>query len=501
MKKIISIALVAIMVAAFLVIPAAAASKNAQVEIKYSAVAPTVDGVVKAGEYGKKIHSIDYKNDEFISAYDTDKSVKGDFYMTWTDESLYMAWVVKADNHTPIDLEEDYDNNGKIDGADLCHMYMFSCVQFMLSTGAPDASKKTYQKAEWSGNYLEVGLSIQNDGKSKKVAWSKPEGGKTLTVDAWDFSGTRDDAKKTTTYEVRIPWNKSGITKVGNGIKFGLTYAVSDQEQTDPLFDAKVGNMAEWQDGIIGGKNMDAGAVITLTGKSNGGTIDISQDVPEELPDADKTKIPEGASELTIDGVNKSITAEASAIITDIDHIKAYNLKYSYNIVARPVEGKENTYSVVSAEAGPADGNDPTFADIKKGDIILAFHTDGDGETGYDRKVLAEKLSAGDELVLLGIDLAKEELTHKGALVYTTADLSEVTDVSGDESKTDVSEVSKSDESKPSKDTTSSKAPVSEADESEDAEDEDGFPTWAIVLIIVVVVGGVVGVIVAKKKK
>jgi hypothetical protein len=196
--------------------------------------------------------------------------------MTWTDDSLYMAWIVKTAGHWPIDLTKDYNKDGTADaakdGKDLGYMYMFSCVQFMMSTGAPDATKKVYQTAEWSGNYLEVGLSIQKDGQSKKIAWSKPKGGENLAVDAWDFSGARNDAAKTTTYEVRIPWNKSGVKTVGNNVKFGLTYAIGDQEDFD-----KAPNMCEWQDGILDGKNMDAGAVVNLTGKPTDVKIEVSQ--------------------------------------------------------------------------------------------------------------------------------------------------------------------------------------------------------------------------------
>jgi hypothetical protein len=174
-----------------------------------------------------------------------------------------MAWVVKADAHYPVDPVVDYNKDGILNDIDYSFMWQFSCVQFMLCTGAPDASKPgTYQTSQWSGNYLEVGLSIMPDGTSYKIAWSKPVGGENLTLADWDFVGVRDEAAKTTTYEVRIPWVKSGIKTVGNNAQFGLAYAVSDQQD----FNVER-SMCEWQDAILGGKNMDNGAVITLAGK------------------------------------------------------------------------------------------------------------------------------------------------------------------------------------------------------------------------------------------
>ncbi len=269
MKKTVCFLLILLMLSGMLILPSAAVSANAQVTIKAASVVPTINGIVSAGEYGEKIHSVDYDSDEFISDYDQDKSVESDFYMTWTEGSLYMAWVVHSDDHWPI--PEDHEGG-------LGYMWQYSCVQFMLCTGAPDASKPgTYQTGQWSGNYLEAGLSVMSDGSSYKVAWSLPVGGESLTVDDWDFSGVRDETSKTTTYEVRLPWSKIGIKSIGSGTQFGLTYAVATQEH----FDIEP-QMAEWQDAIIGGKNMDAGAVITLSDETTDGDITGS---PLENPD------------------------------------------------------------------------------------------------------------------------------------------------------------------------------------------------------------------------
>lgn len=275
MRKIISILLVLIMALTVLLLPTSAAKANASVKIKYIATPPKIDGVVKPGEYGEKFHSVDYSKDEFISEHDPDKSIKADFYAACDKEYLYMAWVVHTDINKFMPIK-DYDNNGKFDETDLKYMWKYSCVQFIITPGAPKNGTTKYQEGAYNGDYLEVGLAILEDGQSKKTAWEYPNAAKNaLKPDYWDFEGKRDEKAKTTTYEVRIPWNKSGILKAGNGAQFGLTYAIGDQEDYDVEK-----NMCEWQDGILGTKNADAGAVVTLEGFPDPGQIDISLVVP-----------------------------------------------------------------------------------------------------------------------------------------------------------------------------------------------------------------------------
>jgi hypothetical protein len=278
MKKITSIALVLVLAITILLLPTSAAKANAPITFNYISTPPQVDGAVKAGEYGTKIHSVDYSKDEFLDAYDKDRSIKADFYAACDKNYLYMAWVV----HTEINkFMEPGDYDDKKDGfteEDLKHMWKYSCVQFIITPGAPKLNTTSYQTGEYSGDYLEVGLAIVA-GESRKTAWNYPTAGKGLKPDHWDFVGKRDDKANTTTYEVRIPWNKSGILKAGNGAQFGLTYAIGDQELFNDK-DEKTQNMCEWQDGVLGGKKADAGAVITLAGFPDGGQFDVSIDAP-----------------------------------------------------------------------------------------------------------------------------------------------------------------------------------------------------------------------------
>ncbi len=503
MKKVLSFLLVLTFIATFLVLPAAAAPKNHKVDIQYVKKAPVLDGEVKTGEYGLKIHSVDYNNDQFISAFDPTKAIKADFYMAWTDDSLYMAWVVFGDEHTPI--PEDYEGG-------LAHMWMYSCVQFMLSTGAPDASKKVYQTSDWAGNYLEVGLSVMADGSSYKVAWSLPDGGKELTVDDWDFSGKRDEAKKTTTYEIRLPWKKTGIDKVGNDVQIGLTYAVANQEIVrDDAFSSPIKDnvkMAEWQDGILGGKNMDGGAVITLKGKDKDVIVDIEKDDPTKLPKG-KFEVPEGSTELDLDfnKINATIATGSTSVITKIDSIKNYNVKYSNNIHLTPVSGKKNTYSVVAVAQGS--GDNPNF-ELKKGDVVLAFHTDGEGAAGFERAELSKKIVEGDVVVFQGYDLAKGELVNSDPVVYVEKDLATVEDdesddISDDESDDELSTEDSEDDSVTDDDSEDKDESVaqdeSKADESKEETKEDSNTILWIIGIVVALLAIGAGVFFATKKK
>ncbi len=488
MKKIISFAIIAIMINAIMALPASAVTENAQVEISYVDSAPSLDGVVQPGEYKMVINSSKVDTDEFIFALDEDKSVDSDFYMVWDDESLYMAWVVRADEHFPVATDVDYNNDGVTgDAADLGHMWKYSCVQFMLCTGAPNKDEAKYQTGQWSGDYLEVGLSILANSESYKVAWSKPLSGQNLTTDDWDFVGKRDQEKKTTTYEVRIDWNKSGITQVGNGVQFGLTYAVSDQENYD-----NEKSMLEWQDAILDGKKMDAGAVITLKGKSDDSKTDISQKTDVLTPG--NFEVPDDATEIEIDAIRAAIApkndpAILSTIIVETETISSKNVKDTLNILLKPVDGEEDTFEIASSEQ--ASGTIPTFDDFEDGDIIIAFDATS---TSLEN---ASKLAVGDKLVFKGFDLAEGEYANSDALVYVLRDLAaDVSDTSSEVSNESSNEDSKED----SKDT-SSKPEVKE-DSSEDVPNGDNKTLWIIIVVVaVLVIGAAVYFLVIKKKK
>lgn len=494
MKKILAFLLVALTVAALFVVPASAADdKNYKVTVpgvKKGQAAPVPDGVVKAGEYVSKtpIHSFSANRSQFNTEHDEYGDWDVDFYTCWDADNLYLAWVV----HSDIQVGMPSDKLSAAGG--LGNMWEYSCVQFILTPGAPGGTTK-YQTDKWAGNYLECGLTLVDNKEVGKIAWSAPVGLQKMDVNDWDGAIKRDDAAKTTTYEVRIPWKATGVQVKGDNAQFGLTYAASAQEQYTSV---KKG-MLEWQDGILGGKNADNAAVMTLEPIGYEQTVIVPVDpvlkegeVPAEVKDA---------TCITLDGLNKAITGEKAYLITKPtkENIASYNTKYALGLLLEPVEGKTNTYKLVEKVQGAAADKEVIefTTDIKDGMILALIHSDGQKE-GAARRDTAAGVEVGSELYLFGVDVAKGEQLYSNAALYVTS-ATVVDDSSAEESS---KEESSKPESKPESKTESSKVESTPA--SSTAEEEGGMSTTAIVLIVigvVIIIGAVVAVIIVKKKK
>ena len=241
MKRLTAALLAVLMLASAMVIFASAESENTPVTFYAVNTKPVLDGVVKPGEYGDKIHSVDYDNsDEFLDDYDVDHLVKADFYGTWTNEGVYLAWVCYSDVH----VATAYDSE----------MWKYCVVQFCTTPVNP-------MDAEVSEcNELGICVSSEN-GQPHKWVYKGP-----TDVEDWQFNGKRDENAKTTTYEVFFPWNAITAGVPGTvGTEIGIGYALSDQE--DFTVEER---MVEWQDAILGGKNYNASAVITLAAAKAG---------------------------------------------------------------------------------------------------------------------------------------------------------------------------------------------------------------------------------------
>lgn len=494
MKKILAFLLVALTVAALFVVPASAADdKNYKVTVpgvKNGQAAPVPDGVVKAGEYVSKtpIHSFSANRSQFNTDHDEYGDWDVDFYTCWDADNLYLAWVV----HSDIQVGMPSDKLSAAGG--LGNMWEYSCVQFILTPGAPGGTTK-YQTDQWAGNYLECGLTLVDNKEVGKIAWSAPVGLQKMDVNDWDGAIKRDDAAKTTTYEVRIPWKATGVQVKGDNAQFGLTYAASAQEQYTSV---KKG-MLEWQDGILGGKNADNAAVMTLEPIGYEQTVIVPVDpvlkegeVPAEVKDA---------TCITLDGLNKAITGEKAYLITKPtkENIASYNTKYALGLLLEPVEGKANTYKLVEKVQGAAADKEVIefTTDIKDGMILALIHSDGQKE-GAARRDTAAGLEVGSELYLFGVDVAKGEQLYSNAALYVTS-ATVVDDSSAEESS---KEESSKPESKPESKTESSKVESTPASSS--AEEEGGPSTTAIFLIVIgglIIIGAVVAVIIVKKKK
>lgn len=494
MKKILAFLLVALTVAAMFVIPASADDvKNYKVTVpgvRKGQTSPVPDGVVKAGEYVSKtpIHSFSANRSQFNTDHDEYGDWDVDFYTCWDADYLYLAWVVHSDIQFGMPSEKLSAAGG------LGNMWEYSCVQFILTPGAPDGTKK-YQTAQWAGNYLECGLTLVDNKDAQKVAWSAPVGLTTMNTNDWDGAIKRDDAAKTTTYEVRIPWKATGVQIKGDNAQFGFTYAVAAQEQYTSV---KKG-MLEWQDAILGSKNADNAAVMTLEPIGEEQTVIVPDDpvlkegeVPAEVKDA---------TCITLDGLNKAITGEKAYLITKPtkENIASYNTKYALGLLLEPLEGKKNTYKLVEKVQGAAADKEVIefTTDIKDGMILALIHSDGQAE-GAARRDTAAGVEVGSELYLFGVDVAKGEQLYSNAALYVTS-ATVVDDSSAEESS---KEESSKPESKPESKTESSKVESTPA--SSTAEEEGGMSTIAIVLIIVgglIIIGAVVAVIIVKKKK
>lgn len=494
MKKILAFLLVALTVAAMFVIPASADDvKNYKVTVpgvRKGQTSPVPDGVVKAGEYVSKtpIHSFSANRSQFNTDHDEYGDWDVDFYTCWDADYLYLAWVVHSDIQFGMPSEKLSAAGG------LGNMWEYSCVQFILTPGAPDGTKK-YQTAQWAGNYLECGLTLVDNKDAQKVAWSAPVGLTTMNTNDWDGAIKRDDAAKTTTYEVRIPWKATGVQIKGDNAQFGFTYAVAAQEQYTSV---KKG-MLEWQDAILGSKNADNAAVMTLEPIGEEQTVIVPDDpvlkegeVPAEVKDA---------TCITLDGLNKAITGEKAYLITKPtkENIASYNTKYALGLLLEPLEGKKNTYKLVEKVQGAAADKEVIefTTDIKDGMVLALIHSDGQAE-GAARRDTAAGVEVGSELYLFGVDVAKGEQLYSNAALYVTS-ATVVDDSSAEESS---KEESSKPESKPESKTESSKVESTPA--SSTAEEEGGLPPLAKVLIIVgvvIIIGAVVAVIIVKKKK
>ena len=400
MKRILAILLTVLMVSSLLAVCVAAEEtelENQELEIELLEKAPVIDGEITSGEYGKyPIHTFKQGEDNpgfklsDCYAITDDPNLQIDFYAGWDEKNLYMAWKVKTkyDCRIPEGIADGY-------------MYEYCCVQFILTTGAPSKGTLKYQTAEWSGDYLEIGCCLKDDGLPYKVCWSQPlaaNGG--LTLSDWEYAGSREG--DITTYEVRLPWDKTGIQIVGTDAQFGLTYAVGAQEN----YETVCHGLIEYQDAIICGKHADSAAIVTL--KSGDKEIEqkeikIAITSKDEAPEG---KLPAGleASIFSPEKVNAAVGSENCALISKPENIAQYGCAWSYCLLLRP-EGKiddiDGYYTIIDGVQGA--GEPPVFAEaFKPGDMVIAFHSDGG--SGLARRDAAKALPMGQKVYLFGFE-------------------------------------------------------------------------------------------------
>ena len=423
MKKLLAFLLVAaVLCAAALTLTVSADPVNAKYDVKFTSKSPQIDGVVENGEYSKyplvEFGGVNDHTDEFLlNHYEiTDDNLSFEFYATWDVDNFYMAWVV----HTSYDFRIPDEEFAAVGG----DMWKYCCVQFIITPGAPNAAEKKYQTSEWSGDYLEVGLTLRNDGKSSGVCWSQPSTAHgEFGPNDWEFAGSRDEKKNITTYEVRVPFVKSGIATKGDDAQFGLTFAVAAQEH----YEKKVHGMVEWQDAILNkqpfggrtGKNADQSAVMTMVGSG------MKQEPVSNPEGREEGKLPSGLNEsiLKFNYLNKAIETDMSALLTDLSSpITGFNTTWSYCMLLRPAEKikeLDGYYTIVDTYPGDGTMTELTFGtEIKEGDVVAVFHGDA-GQAGAPRKELAASLPVGQKLYLFGF----ERIDGTASFKYSNAQL------------------------------------------------------------------------------
>lgn len=517
MKKILTFLLVAVMLVSALVVTSPAASANEKITVNFANTKPKFDAKISKNEYGKAIvtYKVGDNNDSVITDTNTYEDWGFEFYAAWDFDYLYLAWQVNSKVHGVIP-----DEVVKNDASGINNMWEYSCVQWMITPGEPNKDNKVYQTADWSGNYMECGVTIRENGDTDKCMWSIFNGGNILGSDEWDAVANRDDSANTTTYEVRIPWERSGITTVGNDEKFGLIFAVASQEHY--VKDVSMG-MLEWQDGILNGKNADAAGIIVLAGDKTGEKKDVDTETLKEgtLPKNHSKK----SVDLTLDSVNTPITAEQSTLITNPAEHTKYNTKYTALLLLAPIANETNTYYLVESKAG--NGEEIVFdTPIEAGMIAASFHSDiSEGAAGAARKTAAMSIEPGTKLHLFGVNLAGAKLTFSNAMLYTVDGEEKVElgnnnnggdESSGDDNSGDVSDVTSDDTSAASSEVVDETSVVAddssevtdaesaEASAEESKDDEGGIGVGGIIGIVVAVlavIGCAVFFILKKKKK
>lgn len=424
MKKLLAILLALTLACTALVVVPAAEGTNPEFTFEHTEDAPVVDGTVDPGEYGTfPVDSWSYSEgaleDTFQNVNYTitdDDELSIEFYATWTDEDLYLAWVVNTKYDSRIPTTETNDG----------YMYRYCYIQLIMTSGAPDNSTVKYQTGEWDGDYLDIGLCLKDDGESYKVAWTQPAAaGGALTLSDWEFSGSREGT--VTTYEVRLPWNKTGVLEKGDGAQFGMNWGVGAQEN----YDVTQG-IVEWTDGAVGVKNADAACVITLSGGD--AKTEVGIDLPASRNESPAADLPAGLenSLIQILQLEAAVTAESVSLVTDAANVANYNTTWAHAVLLRPnednTESLEGYYTVVEAVTGT--GNAVGFeSEVQDGDIAVIAHTDGsEGAAGVAARQALGELAAGDAVYLHGVQWNTE--TGKAAWLYNNAQIAIVPDPS-----------------------------------------------------------------------
>lgn len=414
--------LVVAMLLSMLALPVSASapsSINVNVDIEYAESAPSVNGKIASGEYGQKIHRYSSVKSQFNTDHDDYKDWDVDFYMTWDESYLYMAWDVMTDvvGFMP---EQDFSYDGAWGDDDYGFMWMYSAVQFRIVRGVPKYGQTNYQTSTYSGDYLDVGFASTSNNNDIISVWCTPLGIDYAGINAknWSFAVNRNNSTGKTTYEVAVPWSAIGVVPADGNI-IGVTYAVGAQED----YNNKRG-MLDWQGGVLNPPCADKAAVVTLN------------KAKAELPEGVYPSDASGKMQFPIYQHNEGLVAESTLLVTNISSAENYNLNWAYVMVLSHISG--NSYSLVHAYQNT--GNEEVDYDLEDGMIILALHTHEDGGGGEQAMQNAKSLSVGTTMKLFGFQNGKQIYSNPMMYVVSTPS-SEIPDDPENSEKPDDPEV------------------------------------------------------------
>ena len=140
----------------------------------------------------------DYKGEDDLSAT---------WWVTWDEGNLYVALSVKDDVHQNTHKDA---------------IFVGDCVQFSID---PTGMKVTY-----AGNVYEYGYALAGPEGSEKPSVLRVFTNPASEGETSKYAILRDEAKKTTTYEIQIPEGDIALAELSAGKKIGWAIAVIDSD-------------------------------------------------------------------------------------------------------------------------------------------------------------------------------------------------------------------------------------------------------------------------------
>ena len=191
--------------------------------------APTLDGEIRAGEYGDAVMEINPENplcDYFM--FGADKYATGKFYATYVGDTLYLAWDIASEHYK-------YLGNTTGEG----NMWQTDCIQInigALSTYDEHMLNATAQPwGTLAAGYdcmIQLGISVREDGTTALCQNGTWMGNNKCAMEG---SAKRDDTLGKTVYEVAIKSSDISNAFANYDVNFeeGTEFALSFSINTD----------------------------------------------------------------------------------------------------------------------------------------------------------------------------------------------------------------------------------------------------------------------------